>query len=348
MISTSAFSMQQNSPAAAAASPEEQGAYLRTFLEPLATWLEDKSVTDILINRPGEVWLETVGSGLRVTEAPQLTAVALQRLALQVAATSSQGLNREHPLLSAALPNGERVQVVLPPASREHIAIAIRKHVVEDLRLEQYHANGAFANVRCNGQDARSERRALLRQFMDARDFVQLLRSAVRMRANIVISGGTASGKTTLLNSLLKEIPSHERLIVIEDTPEVQIDRANSLGLVAVKGELRQSRVKIDDLLEAALRMRPDRLFVGEIRGAEAFSFLRAINTGHPGSITTVHADSAQGALDQISLMTLQAGLALSRTEVVHYARTVIDLIVQVARENGKRLIAEIAICDAG
>lgn len=336
--------MTQNDAAPARAPLQAQGAYLRTFLEPLTRWLEDGAITDILINRPGEVWLERADQGLIAAAAPELTAVALQRLALQIAAQSHQGVNREHPLLSAALPQGERVQIILPPAARQHMAIAIRKHIVEDLRLGDYQASGAFAKVRANGQDARAERRLLLQTLMDRRDFAALLRAAVKTRANIVISGGTASGKTTLLNALLKEIPAEERLIVIEDTPEVRLERANSVGLIAVKSELGQARVSADDLLQAALRMRPDRLMMGEIRGAEAFSFLRAINTGHPGSITTVHADSPEGALDQVSLMTLQAGLALSRAEILHYARTVIDLIVQVARVDGKRRVTDMVL----
>jgi type IV secretion system protein VirB11 len=322
----------------------EQGVYLRTFLEPLAHWLDHPEVTDILINRPEEVWFETSASGLTRADAPELNSVALQRLALQIAAASHQGVSREHPLLSAALPNGARVQIIMPPATREHMAVAIRKHAVEDLGLEEYERAGAFLRVRCNGDDLREERRAALRVLLEARDFKGFFRMATKMRANIVISGGTASGKTTLLNALLKEIPNDERLIVIEDTPEVRLRRSNSVGLVAIKSGLGQARVSIDDLLQASLRMRPDRLLVGEIRGPEAFTFLRAINTGHPGSITTVHADSPEGALEQISLMTLQAGLALTRRDIIDYARDVIDAIVQVARLDGKRLITDIAM----
>lgn len=324
--------------------PVAGNAYLRTFLAPLSHWLDRADITDILVNRPGEVWFEVIGQGLSRGDAPGLTDVALQRLAQQIAAASHQGVSREHPLLSAALPSGARVQIIAPPATRAHMAIAIRKHVVADLGIDQYEQSGAFDHVRFGDRGARADRRAELQRLLQARDVKGFLRRAVRTRANILISGGTASGKTTLLNALLKEIPDEERLIVIEDTPEVKIDRANSLGLVAVKSELGEARVSVDELLQASLRMRPDRLLVGEIRGPEAFTFLRAVNTGHPGSITTVHADSPAGALDQVAFMTLQAGLTLSRSDVLDYARNVIDAVVQVARLNGRRVVTDIEL----
>jgi len=324
-----------------------EGVYLRAFLSPLAPWLEDPHVTDILINRPGEVWFERVGKTLQRAPAPDLTGVSLQRLARQIAAVSHQGVNREYPLLAASLPDGERVQIVASPAVRDHMALAIRKHVVADLTLDQYQHSGAFDSIERDGLDARIRRRLLLKRLFDARDMTAFFRAAVQSRCNIVISGGTASGKTTLLNALVKEVPEHERLIVIEDTPEVKLGRSNAVGLVAVKGELGEARVGIDELLQASLRMRPDRLLVGEIRGAEAFTFLRAINTGHPGSITTVHADTPSGALDQIGFMTLQAGLTLSRAEVIDYARSVVDVIVQVARVDNRRVVTNVVLCDA-
>lgn len=323
-----------------------EGVYLRTFLAPLAPWLDRADITDILVNRPGEVWFEASGATLTRADAPELTDVALQRLAQQIAASSHQGISREHPLLSAMLPNGARVQIVAPPATRGPMALAIRKHVVADLTLEHYEQLGAFSAIRKGGGDFREERRRTLQRLLDARDMTTFFRAAVRARANIVISGGTASGKTTLLNALLKEVPAEERLIVIEDTPEVKLGRANAVGLVAVKSELGEARVTVDELLQASLRMRPDRLLVGELRGAEAFTFLRAINTGHPGSITTVHADSTAGALDQLGFMTLQAGLTLTRKDVVDYARSVVDIVVQVARAGGRRVVTDVSLLD--
>lgn len=318
------------------------GAYLRAYLAPLAPWLDRADVTDILINRGGEVWFEAVGAGLVRADAPEVTDVMLQRLAQQIAALSHQGVNREHPLLAAALPDGARVQIVAPPATRGGVALAIRKHVVADLTLDDYARGGAFTNARRTNAPTRPAIDAELAQLLAAGDLTTFFRRAVAGGKNIVIAGGTASGKTTFLNALLKEIPAHERLIVIEDTPEVQMGRANALGLVAVKSALGESRIGIDELLQASLRMRPDRLLVGEIRGPEAFTFLRAVNTGHPGSITTVHADSPRGALEQIAFMTLQAGLTLTRSDIIDYAKGVIDVIVQLARVNGKRVVTDV------
>jgi type IV secretion system protein VirB11 len=321
-----------------------EGVYLRTYLAPLAGLLDRADVTDILINQPGEAWVETLGGGLQPMSAPGVDAVMLQRLAQQIAAVSSQGVSREHPLLAASLPGGARVQVVAPPATRKHVALAIRKHVVSDLTLEAYRDAGAFAATRRSAvQDSAAIDRELSALLSSRGDYVGFFRLAVRAGKNIIVSGGTASGKTTFLNALLKEIPETDRVLVIEDTPEVNLDRPNALGLVAVKGDLGEARVTVDDLLQAALRMRPDRLMVGEVRGKEAFTFLRAINTGHPGSITTVHADSPKGALDQLAFMALQAGLNLTRADVIDYARDVVDVIVQLSRVQGKRTISSIA-----
>jgi type IV secretion system protein VirB11 len=325
------------------------GVYLRTYLQPFAAWLDRGDVTDIIVNRPGEVWFEAAGQGLQRVDAPDVSAIMLQRLAQQIAASSHQGLNRAYPLLAATIPGGARVQIVAPPATRgERHALAIRKHVVSDLTLDDYVRTGAFTGMRRVGVEDRAPIDAELTALLSRGDGSAFLRRAVQSGKNIVISGGTASGKTTFLNALLKEIPDRDRLIVIEDTPEVQLGRANAVGLVAVKGELGEARIGVDELLQASLRMRPDRLLVGEIRGAEAFTFLRAINTGHPGSLTTIHADSPRGALEQIAFMTMQAGVNLTRADVIAYAKDVIDIIVQLARVNGERRITAIAFNGAG
>ena len=318
-----------------------EGVYLRTYLTPLSPWLDRPDVTDILVNRPGEIWIDGA-SGFERVESPDVTEVMLQRLAQQIAAHSSQGVSREYPLLAATLPDGARVQVVAPPATRAHFALAIRKHVLPDLQLADYEKAGAFTQV---SRVVGSERTAVdsaLNQLLEAGNLRAFLSGAVKGGRNIVISGGTGTGKTTFLNALLKEIPQDSRLIVIEDTPEVVLGRANALGLVAVGSELGEARVGIDELLRASLRMRPDRLMVGEIRGPEAFTFLRAVNTGHPGSLTTVHADSPQGALEQIAFMTLQAGLTLTRSDVIDYAKSVVDVIVQLSRVQGRRGVSSV------
>ena len=318
-----------------------EGVYLRTYLTPLTPWLDRPDVTDILVNHPGEIWIDGA-SGFERIESPDVTEVMLQRLAQQIAAHSSQGVSREYPLLAATLPDGARVQVVAPPATRAHFALAIRKHVLPDLQLADYEKAGAFTNVSRAGGSERTAVDAALNQLLEAGNLSAFLSGAVKGGRNIVISGGTGTGKTTFLNALLKEIPQDSRLIVIEDTPEVVLGRANALGLVAVGSELGEARVGIDELLRASLRMRPDRLMVGEIRGPEAFTFLRAVNTGHPGSLTTVHADSPQGALEQIAFMTLQAGLTLTRSDVIDYAKSVVDVIVQLSRVQGRRGVSSV------
>jgi type IV secretion system protein VirB11 len=318
-----------------------EGVYLRTYLAPFAPWLDRPDVTDILVNKPGEVWIDGT-NGFEQIAAPDVTEVMMLRLAQQIAAHTAQGVSREYPLLAATLPDGARVQIVSPPATRSHFALAIRKHVVQDLTLDNYESAGAFAAAKKAAGSERSALDADLQALLDRGEMRTFFSKAVKAGRNIVISGGTGTGKTTFLNALLKEIPETDRLIVIEDTPEVKLGHPNAVGLIAVNSELGEARVDIDELLRASLRMRPDRLMVGEIRGAEAFTFLRAVNTGHPGSLTTVHADSPQGAMDQIAFMTLQAGLTLTRSDVIDYARSVIDVVVQLSRTSGRRGVSQV------
>jgi type IV secretion system protein VirB11 len=316
------------------------GVYLAAYLSPLAEWLERDDVTDILVNRPGEVWVET-SSGVTSREAaPQVTEMTLGRLARQIAAASHQGVNREHPLLSAALPSGARVQIVAPPATREGMVLAVRKHVISDMSLDELDGAGMFASREATeGAGAADQALAGLLQRGDRLGFLKL---AVARRKTIVIGGGAGVGKTTLLNALVKEIDPAERLIVIEDAPEIRLDRANAVGLVAVRGDQGEARVDADDLLRASMRMRPDRVLLGELRGSEAFTFLRAINSGHPGSITTVHADSAEGALDQIAMLAMTSGLDLGWDRLKTYVERIIDVVVQLDRVGGRRRIADV------
>jgi type IV secretion system protein VirB11 len=311
--------------------------YLDSYLAPLAQWLGRDDVTDIYINRPGEVWTETLGGAIERHETPGLDRTALLRLARQIAAANAQGINRESPLLAASLPDGSRVQVVLPPATRGEVAIAIRRHVVQDLDLESY--RGAAEGLRIEPLDTSSRSGAGHRD-----DPIAFLRQAVRDRRNILVSGGTSTGKTTFLNTLLREVPQRERLILIEDAAELQLRHENAVGLIAARGNQGEAEVNADDLLIAALRMRPDRIILGEIRGAEAITFLRAVNTGHPGSLSTIHADSPERAIDQLALLVLQAGSRLSWDDVVRYIARSIDVIVQLDRSEGVRRIAQLRI----
>lgn len=304
--------------------------YLHAYLEPFRRWLECDTVTEILVNRPGEVWVEDASEpAMRAFRLPEVDDDLLARLAAQIARSSSQGINREHPLLAAVLPDGARVQLCGPPATRRHWALAIRRHRHVKLSLDAYDRGPIEPTQVVIMPDMQAEP-------------VPFLREAVRRRQTILVSGGTSTGKTTFLDALMREIPGHERVVLVEDTPELSLPGGNGVGLIAVKGELGEARVTADDLLQAALRLRPDRIVLGEVRGVETVSFLRAINTGHPGSFTTVHANTPRGALDQIALMAMQSGIGLTRAETLEYAASVIDIVVQLDRAGGRRGISAI------
>ncbi|MFL0357748.1 P-type DNA transfer ATPase VirB11 [Erythrobacter sp. GH1-10] len=315
------------------------GYYLDSFLAPLASYFERGDLTDIWINRPGEVWIETLGGGIERIEEPGLDEALLARLARQIAAHSSQGISRSQPLLAATLPDGSRVQIAAPPATREGHCFAFRRHVSAKLSLSDWEDSEAF-DVADTGAATQLAERELVP--LGGREAASHLRAAVRGRKNILVSGSTSSGKTTFLNSLLGEVPREERLILIEDTPELHLEHENSVGLIAARGEESEAKVSAEDLLIAALRMRPDRIILGELRGSEAFTFLRAVNTGHPGSMTTVHADTPARAVEQLALLILQSGSRLAREDVRHYVRESIDVFVQLERHQGRRTVSQV------
>ncbi len=323
--------------------PGERDVYLKSFLKPFECWLDDPAVTEIMVNRPGEVWIERQDAGgFERFEDVGVNELLLQRLAVQIARVSHQAINREQPLLAASLPTGERIQIAGPPAAGEHWALAIRRHVTSDLTLSDFGGKQNFAHVAVGRASGLSETDRRLKALLDAGRIEEFLRSAVRARKTMLVSGGTSTGKTSLMNALLGEIDDGERIITVEDAAELRLSQPNRLSLSAVKGEMGEARINMIDLLEAALRMRPDRIILGEIRGVEAAAWLRAINTGHPGSITTVHADSPEGALEQLSLMTMQAGLPLSRDETIRYINSIVDIIIHVVRIDGGRVIERI------
>jgi len=310
----------------------ERSVYLDAYLAPFRRWLERDTVTEIMVNEPGEVWVEDARDpGMKKVITPEIDDRLVQRLAEQVARVSHQGINREHPLLGATLPDGARIQFCGPPASRKHWVMAIRRHRRLDLPLDAYDAGPLMGEQAVAMPDA-------------SREPIAYLRTAIQNRRTILISGGTSTGKTTFLNAMMGEIPREERVVMVEDTPELKFPGENSVGLVAVKGELGEAKVTPNELLQAALRLRPDRIVLGELRGAESVSFLRAINTGHPGSFSTIHANSLRGALEQLSLMVMQTGIGLTRQDTIEYAASVIDVIVQLGRDGtGKRGITAIA-----
>ena len=329
----------------AVVAPLRAACWLEEALAPLAPWLGRGEVSDLFINQPGELWVESVGGGIERIAVPALDEERLWLIARQVAAASHQGISRAHPLLAASLPDGARVQVVAPPATRGGMAIAIRKQAAHGLVLADYGAAGAFAGL--GVEVGRGAGRPWLGDAGDVlADPVGFLARAVRGRANILVSGGTSSGKTTFLGAMLREIPAAERLVLIEDTPELPQTHANSVGLVATRGR-GEAQVGVEDLLLASLRLRPDRIILGEMRGGEAVSFLRALNTGHSGSLSSIHADSPEGALEQLAMIVMQAGSRLSRGDVVEYARGLIDVVVQMERCQGTRRVSRIMLTRA-
>ena len=327
--------------------PLRGGAALRTHLEPLREWLDTPGVTEISVNRPRELWIAQQGKAdMERHQVDALTTEVLLELARQVATFTGQEVSRERPLLSAELPQGHRIQFVLPPAAGRNVVLSIRKPAVLDLALDDYERDGSFEAVNTDTAYVRAQH-AGLRATYSGRKFAAFLRMAVKARKNILISAGTDAGKTTLLNAMLKEIPEAERLVIIEDAAELRPPHENVVRLRYSRGGQGTARVTPQDLCEAALRLRPDRILLGELRGTEAFTYLRAINSGHPGSITTIHADNPELAFDQIALMVMQGFPGADRQFVTSYVRSIIPVVVQGAKASGRRFISEIYYADA-
>lgn len=315
---------------------------LETYLKPLKVLFEKEGVAEISINRPQEAWVEQYGDMSRY-DIPEFDFEHLKAMARLVAQSTEQRVSEENPLLSANLPDGYRVQIVFPPACENNtVAFSIRKQTVLNMDLNAYEKLGAFDTTTSHkvlsNDDA--ELRALLDQGK-IKDFIHL---AVIKKKNIIVSGGTSTGKTTFMNAMFKSIPMHERIITCEDAREINMDHIpNHVHLMASKGGQGRAQVTTQDLIEACLRLRPDRIVVGELRGKEAFSYLRAVNTGHPGSVSTLHADTPDLAIEQLILMIMQAGLGITREQIKEYVENVINVIIQLKRgEKGKRFVSEI------
>jgi type IV secretion system protein VirB11 len=319
---------------------------LDTYLRPLKGLFEEEGISEISINRPGEAWIEKFGD-MHQRELPAFDFNHLMSLGRLIAQSTEQTISEEKPLLSATLPDGFRIQVVFPPACETgKVAMSIRKQTILNFDLEQYEAIGAFQGTMVRHQENAHD--IELRQLLDAGAIREFITKAVLYKKNIIVSGGTSTGKTTFLNAVLKKIPPSERVITCEDAREVMIDHLpNRVHLLASRGDQGRAKVTMQDLIEACLRLRPDRIMVGEIRGKEAFSFLRAINTGHPGSITTIHADSPRLAYEQLILMVMQAGLGITREQIKEYVEAVVNVVIQLKRgERGKRFVSEILFKD--
>jgi type IV secretion system protein VirB11 len=330
--------------------PRNVATFLDKALRPLRRFLDDPQVVEISVNRPGEAFVERLGAHhMEFHSVPDLTKDEIAHLASQVAGSTHQFINEKEPILSASLPAGERIQFVLPPVAPDGGSISIRKQVVSNFTLEDYRNAGSLDHIRFVSGGL-SELDGRLSEHLKAGRFYDFLNEAIQNRVSILISGGTASGKTTFLNACLQAVHADERIITLEDARELKPPQRNVVHLVASKGSQGTANVNMQELLEASLRMRPDRLFVGEIRGAEAFTFLRGINTGHPGSMSTIHANTPEGAYQQLAMMVAQAGMSggFSRAELMDYIRSVIPIVVQLHKKDGRRGISEIAFTKVG
>lgn len=315
---------------------------LETYLEPLKQLFAEEGVNEISINRPFEAWVEKKGD-IRYESVPSLDFDHLRGLALLIAQSTDQKISEENPLLSATLPNGYRVQVVVPPACEPGtIGFSIRKPSSMKYSLNDYDKMGAFSATAI--EEVIDETNLQLCTMIKEKRIKDFLYHAVLYKKNVIISGGTSTGKTTFTNAMLRAIPHEERLVTVEDAREIDLnEHPNRLHLLASKGGQGRAKVTTQDLIEACLRLRPDRIIVGELRGSEAFSFLRAINTGHPGSISTLHADTPAMALEQLKLMVMQAGLGMPPEQIKEYILNVVDAVVQLKRgAKGMRYISEI------
>lgn len=315
-------------------------AVLSHHLEPLAAFLDDEAVREIVVNRPGEIGVETA-QGWRWVEDDRLTAPWLTTLARAAAAHTGQDVSASHPLCSTSLPSGARCQIVLPPAASD-VTLAIRRAMGSAPSLEGLASGGLFAGT--GGASGRTEE-ARLAALARSADWPAYLELAVRARKTILVSGATGSGKTSFARSLIAQIPAEERLITIEDVRELDPPQRNLVSLVWSRGGQARASLGPGDLLEAALRMRPDRILLGEVReGASAFHLLRNVASGHPGSIATIHAGSADLALDQLCLLTKEtsAGRDLPREDVRALFDKLIDIIVQLERRAGVFHVTEV------
>jgi len=317
---------------------------LELTLERLRPLLSRADVTELCINRPGEGYLET-GAGWHREEMPYADLDWCLRLAKLVANATHQRIDPTAPLLSASLPSGERIQIAMPPAtSTGCVAMAIRRPSDQVLSIEDLAARGIFRKAR-RADQALDDGERELQSLLTRGDFEAFMRLAVRSRKNILVSGPTGSGKTTWTKALIREIPAGERLITIEDARELVLDRhPNHVRLFYSKDDQGVARVTPKQLMEACLRMKPDRILLAELRAEEAFDYLRNVNSGHPGSITSVHAASAELAFEQLVLLVKQnqGGRDLARGDIKSLLYLLIDVVIQFGVEHHERFIKEI------
>ncbi|MDX2049910.1 MAG: P-type DNA transfer ATPase VirB11 [Rickettsiaceae bacterium] len=317
-------------------------AALEKYLQPFRALFAEEGLNEIMVNKPGEAWVEKRGEQ-RKEVIPEIDLDHLLGLGRLIAQSTEQVISEETPLLSATLPIGYRIQVVFPPVCEPgNVAMSIRKFSQVQYTLDDYEKMGAFSTTVTKSLENPDDK--ILSDYLKNNKIKDFISHAIKCKKNIIISGGTSTGKTTFTNAALLAIPEDERIITVEDAREIQLPKhPNRLHLVASKGGQGRAKVSTQDLIEACLRLRPDRIIVGELRGKEAFSFLRAINTGHPGSISTLHADTPEMALEQLKLMVMQAGLGMPPDEIGKYIHSVVDIVIQLKRgDSGTRYISQV------
>jgi len=288
------------------------------FLRPIEHLILDPEISEIMVNDPAHVFIERAGM-MQAVPGTSLTGKSLEVAVRNIARRLGDGISEEKPMLDSRLPDGSRVAAVIPPCSLLGVTLTIRKFNAKHLQIED-----------------------LIRIGTITRDVADVLKQAVIGRQNILISGGTGTGKTTLLNGLANFIPEDERVLVIEDTAEIQIGTPNLVRFEARREQDGLPAVTIRDLLKASLRHRPDRILLGEIRGAEAFDLLQLLNTGHSGTISTVHANSAQQALSRFTSCVLQSNVELPYRAIKSNIADSVNLLVHVERRPGRRFISEV------
>ncbi|MCL1856580.1 MAG: CpaF family protein [Kiritimatiellaeota bacterium] len=295
--------------------------FLVLFLEPVRAYLEDDDVSEILINGPGAVYVEKKGL-LQRAEARFASEPALRAAAANIAKSVGRTLDDNAPRLDARLPDGSRVHAVIPPLSRCGTVIAIRKFKRDTLTIDKLLSFGSVSE-----------------------DAVNLLRAVVLLHKNVMVAGGTSSGKTSVLNVLSAFIPGQERVLVIEDASELQLQQEHAVAFETRKPDKNgNGEVTLRDLIHSSLRLRPDRLVIGEIRGGEALDLLQALNTGHAGSMSTIHANTPLDCLFRLETCALLGGVEIPLPALRAQVASAIDVVVQTARlSDGTRKLTAIA-----
>lgn len=331
-----------------------EAASVEHFLQPLRPLLGDERAQEIVVNRPGFVLVETARGWLELAR-PELTMERLVALAGAVATYTKQVINPEHPILSATLGTDERIQIVIPPAvDAGTISVTLRKPSRSIWRLSDFSKQGLFRNTSISADSKKDVDESSLPLEEDERRLLQLLwggeianfvRDAVRTKRNIVVSGATGSGKTTFMKGIIQECSPCERLVTIEDAREIFLpNHPNKVHLLYSKNGQGLATVTATQLLVSCLRMKPDRILLAEIREGECYDFLRVAASGHPGSITSLHAGSCAEAFEQMGLMIRQSssGSGLSHTETQRLLRLLVDVVVQYKRDDEGRRVSEI------